>query len=133
MQPKLSALFPEKFGGTVTNEDLYHAFNVVRPSLIRVEADEVRCATCLWRQICHTSYRNPVGQVTYAMHIVLRYELERGLMDGSVAVRLPRLSVDFNMNPLFLPPPPHRSRTCRCSGMRRWTNISGKSPRAMLR
>ena len=31
-------------------------------------------------------------QVTYAMHIILRYEIERGLMDGSVKVDdIPRL------------------------------------------
>ncbi|GAX80590.1 hypothetical protein CEUSTIGMA_g8027.t1 [Chlamydomonas eustigma] len=71
LKPKLAAHFPEKFGGEVTAEELYKAENVVRDvSLIRVEADEV----------------------TYAMHIVLRYELERGLMDGSVKVEdLPRL------------------------------------------
>eukprot|EP00955_Chlamydomonas_euryale_P023710 250204-Chlamydomonas_euryale.AAC.4 len=51
--------FP-RFGGAVTAEDLYRAMNVVRPGLIRVEADEV----------------------TYPMHVVLRYELERGLLDG---------------------------------------------------
>jgi len=39
-----------------------NAVNPVRPSLIRVEADEV----------------------TYGLHIALRFELEQGLFDGSV-------------------------------------------------
>jgi carboxypeptidase Taq len=42
----------------------YRAVNRVRPSLIRVEADEV----------------------TYNLHIMLRTEIEMGLLDGSIAV-----------------------------------------------
>ena len=57
------AAFPQNFAG-VTAEALYKAVNQCQPSLIRVEADEV----------------------TYPLHIILRYELERGLFDGSVAV-----------------------------------------------
>lgn len=45
-------------------EDVYRYFNIVRPSLIRVEADEV----------------------TYNFHIFLRYELEKGLIGGKMAV-----------------------------------------------
>jgi carboxypeptidase Taq len=45
-------------------EDIYSYFNTVKPSLIRVEADEV----------------------TYNLHIVLRYELEKRLIAGEVAV-----------------------------------------------
>jgi carboxypeptidase Taq len=41
---------------------MYRALNVVRPSLIRIEADEV----------------------TYALHIILRYEIERALIDGTL-------------------------------------------------
>jgi carboxypeptidase Taq len=45
--------------------ELYQAENVMKtPSLIRVEADEV----------------------TYPLHIILRYEIERGLLDGSIKV-----------------------------------------------
>lgn len=45
--------------------DFYEAINVIKsPSLIRVEADEV----------------------TYPMHIILRYEIERGLIAGSIKV-----------------------------------------------
>lgn len=41
----------------------------------------------------HTAVRGPAAvQVTYPLHIILRYELERGLVDGSVAVEdIPRL------------------------------------------
>jgi len=51
-------------------EDFHFAINEVTPSFIRVEADEV----------------------TYNLHIVLRYEIEKGLMDGSIRVEnLPRI------------------------------------------
>lgn len=45
--------------------DLYRAVNRVRPSLIRVEADEV----------------------TYNFHVMLRFELELALLEGSLQVR----------------------------------------------
>lgn len=68
--PLLQARFPATFS-SVTPLQLYEGQNVIRdPSLIRVESDEV----------------------TYPLHIILRYELERGLVDGSVAVEdIPRL------------------------------------------
>jgi len=53
-----------------SDEDLYYYFNVVRPSLIRTEADEV----------------------TYNLHILLRYRLERLMIAGEVKVAdLPEL------------------------------------------
>jgi len=53
-----------------SDEDLYYYFNVVRPSLIRTEADEV----------------------TYNLHILLRYRLERLMITGEVKVAdLPEL------------------------------------------
>eukprot|EP01027_Heterolobosea_sp_BB2_P016604 GEZU01023617.1.p1 GENE.GEZU01023617.1~~GEZU01023617.1.p1 ORF type:complete len:514 (+),score=160.28 GEZU01023617.1:45-1586(+) len=53
-----------------SSEDVYKAVNSIEAGLIRVEADEV----------------------TYPMHIILRYELEKGLLDGSIAVKdLPQL------------------------------------------
>ncbi|PIQ97431.1 MAG: carboxypeptidase [Nitrospinae bacterium CG11_big_fil_rev_8_21_14_0_20_56_8] len=55
--------FPESFAG-VSADRLYRAINQVQPGFIRVEADEV----------------------TYPLHVILRYELEKGLFDGSVAV-----------------------------------------------
>src|SRR5690606_41701791 len=43
----------------VSLNDFYFAINEVRPSLIRIEADEV----------------------TYPLHIIIRYEIEKGLLD----------------------------------------------------
>ena len=62
--PKLVKIFPTQLAN-VTMEQFYRGINKVEPSLIRVEADEA----------------------TYNLHIMLRLELEIGLMDGSVAVR----------------------------------------------
>jgi len=51
-------------------EDIYHYFNIVKPSLIRTEADEV----------------------TYNLHIILRYNLEKLMMSGEINVNdLPEL------------------------------------------
>ncbi len=54
LHPLLTEAFPERFAGTDA-ESLYRAANRVEPSLIRVEADEV----------------------TYNLHIALRFELEQ--------------------------------------------------------
>ncbi len=61
--PELRKLFPENLEG-VSEEAFYKAINKVTPSLIRVEADEV----------------------TYNLHIILRFELETALVTGSLAV-----------------------------------------------
>lgn len=61
--PLAQEAFPEALDDADA-EAVYRAVNRVEPSLIRVEADEV----------------------TYSLHIMLRFELERGLIDGSVAV-----------------------------------------------
>jgi carboxypeptidase Taq len=61
--------FPEQFAA-VDVATFTRALNKVQPSLIRVEADEV----------------------TYNLHIIVRYELEQALVNGEVAVEtLPRL------------------------------------------
>jgi carboxypeptidase Taq len=52
------------FISSYSNKDVYKYFNIVRPSVIRVEADEV----------------------TYNFHIALRYELEKALIGGRVSV-----------------------------------------------
>ena len=63
--PKLKEAFPEEIPVDKSAEDLYAAFNVIRdPSLIRVEADEV----------------------TYPMHIILRFEIEKDLIEGKIVV-----------------------------------------------
>jgi carboxypeptidase Taq len=56
--------FPEKLSG-VSLDSLYCAINQCEPSFIRVEADEV----------------------TYPIHIILRYEIEKDLFDGSITVK----------------------------------------------
>ena len=57
--PRLRELFPDRLG-TVDADTLYRAANKIEPSLIRVEAD----------------------QVTYNLHIALRFELELEIFDG---------------------------------------------------
>ena len=64
----LAPLVGKAFGGGLSGldpETLYRAVNRVRPSLIRVEADEA----------------------TYGLHIVLRFELEQELIEGRLSVR----------------------------------------------
>ncbi|MGC8543368.1 MAG: carboxypeptidase M32 [Vulcanisaeta sp.] len=57
-----------------SEDDVYRYFNIVRPSLIRVDADEV----------------------TYNFHIALRYEIEKGLIANKLSVSdLPSLWNDF--------------------------------------
>ena len=55
--------FPQHFG-QVDVATFARALNKVQPSLIRIEADEV----------------------TYNLHIIIRYELEREMVNGNVAV-----------------------------------------------
>ena len=62
--PKLLELFPEQLAG-VTAEMFYKAVNKAEPSLVRTEADEL----------------------TYSLHIMVRYELEKKLMDGTLEVK----------------------------------------------
>ncbi len=61
--PRLQAAFPGRFDN-IPVEHFYRAINRVRPSLIRVEADEA----------------------TYNLHIMLRFEIEVDLMQGRLAV-----------------------------------------------
>ena len=62
--PRLQDLFPESLGA-VDVEMFYRGVNTVRPTLIRVDADEV----------------------TYNLHIILRFELEKALVAGELAAR----------------------------------------------
>jgi carboxypeptidase Taq len=61
--PRLKAHFPQQLSG-VGAEAFYRAVNRVRPSLIRVDADEV----------------------SYALHVILRFELEKQLFDGRLGL-----------------------------------------------
>jgi carboxypeptidase Taq len=61
--PRLQTTFPQPLKG-VTVQDFYKGINKVAPSLIRTEADEV----------------------SYHFHVMIRYQLEKSLLDGSMAV-----------------------------------------------
>ena len=70
--PKLQEMFPEKLGD-IPREDFVRAINKVQPGLIRTEADEL----------------------TYSLHVLVRYELEKMLMEEDFDVReLPGLWAD---------------------------------------
>ena len=63
-EPRFRELFPQQTAG-VSADELYLAINAVAPTLIRVDADEV----------------------TYNLHIILRFEIEQRLFAGTLAVR----------------------------------------------
>ena len=66
--PRLQEIFPQL--SDVSLEHFYKGINKVKPSLIRVEADEA----------------------TYNLHIMLRLELEIAMMEGSLAIKdLPQI------------------------------------------
>jgi carboxypeptidase Taq len=62
--PRAQAAFPERLRN-VELDAFIAGINRVRPSLIRIKADEV----------------------TYGMHVILRFELEQDLVNGRVAIR----------------------------------------------
>jgi carboxypeptidase Taq len=80
--PRLQTVFPEQFGD-VELETFHRAINKVARSLIRVDADEV----------------------TYNLHVLLRFDLELDLLEGNLTVRdLPeawreRMSADLGVAP----------------------------------
>jgi carboxypeptidase Taq len=58
----------------VSIEDFYHAINESKPSFIRIEADEL----------------------TYPLHIIIRYEIEKGLFNNEIEVKdLPKIWNDM--------------------------------------
>ncbi len=63
-EPRFRELFPQQTAG-VSADELYLAINAVAPTLIRVDADEV----------------------TYNLHVILRFEIEQRLFAGTLAVR----------------------------------------------
>ena len=81
--PDLQAAFPESLGG-VDGEAFYRAVNKVEPSLIRVEADEV----------------------TYNLHILLRFEVEGALLSGALSVADAPEAWDSKMQEYFGLTPP---------------------------
>lgn len=62
--PQLQATFPQQLGD-VALDTFYNAINKVQPSLIRTEAD----------------------QMTYDLHVMIRFDLELALLEGSLAVK----------------------------------------------
>lgn len=62
--PRLQRYAPEQFSG-VSLDAFYRAINEAKPSLIRIEADEL----------------------TYPLHIIVRYEMEKGLFNGTIEVK----------------------------------------------
>jgi carboxypeptidase Taq len=80
--PSLQKLFPAQLGG-VSLDAFYRAINKVERSLIRTNADEV----------------------TYGLHVILRFDFELDLLEGKLAVRdLPeawreRFRADFGIVP----------------------------------
>jgi carboxypeptidase Taq len=62
--PKLQQYFPSQFE-SVSKEQFVKAIHKVQPSLIRTEADEL----------------------TYHFHVMVRYELEKHLIEGSLQVK----------------------------------------------
>ncbi len=67
--PKMQEFFPEQLSD-VTAEQMYRAVNRVEPSLVRIEADEL----------------------TYCLHIMVRYEIEKQLIGGTLEVKdVPRV------------------------------------------
>lgn len=64
LYPILKETFPENLS-SCSFDDFYQYVNQVHPSEIRVEADEV----------------------TYSLHIILRFEIEKSLMEGSLSVK----------------------------------------------
>ena len=61
--PKIQELFPEQLKD-VDAEQFYRAVNKAQPSLIRTEADEL----------------------TYCLHIMIRYEIEKQMIAGTLAI-----------------------------------------------
>ena len=59
----MKEVFPDQMKG-VTEEELYSAINLSKPSLIRTEADEL----------------------TYSLHVMIRYELEKAMIAGNLKV-----------------------------------------------
>ena len=80
--PQLQSVFPEQFGD-VSLDTFYRAINKVERSLIRTNADEV----------------------TYNLHVMLRFDFELALLEGNMEIRdLPdawreRFEADFGIVP----------------------------------
>src|SRR5205823_7247670 len=80
--PRLQGVFPQQLG-TVPFDAFYRAINKVERSLIRTDADEV----------------------TYNLHIIMRFDLELDMLEGRLAIKdLPeawraRIQADLGVAP----------------------------------
>jgi carboxypeptidase Taq len=71
--PKAKEIFPGKLDH-ISEDDFYEAINIIKPSLIRIESDEL----------------------TYSLHILVRYEIEKQLIKGDIEVKdLPKYWADL--------------------------------------
>jgi carboxypeptidase Taq len=59
--PLIQNAFPQKYS-SITENEFFGGLNIIRPDLIRINSDEV----------------------TYHLHILLRFEIEKGLIEGSL-------------------------------------------------
>jgi carboxypeptidase Taq len=89
LYPKLQKLLPAMFKG-VPFERFYRAVNKVSPTLIRVEADEV----------------------TYCLHVILRFEIEKELISGKLNVHDLPEAWNAKMKQYLGITPPNDSQGC---------------------
>jgi len=62
--PLFQTLYNDQIG-TVNEQTIVRSFNVVKPSLVRIFADEI----------------------SYSLHIILRFEIENDLINGKLAAK----------------------------------------------
>ncbi len=87
--PILKQTFSNKLDN-ISLDSFYKAINKVEPSLIRVEADEV----------------------TYPLHVILRFEMEKELIEGTLSVRDVPEAWNAKMQDLLGIVPPSNSEGC---------------------
>lgn len=86
MYPKLQQTFPEQLG-SVGLDTFHRAINKVQPSLVRTDADEV----------------------TYNLHVMIRFDLELALLEGTLSVDdLPQAWTERYHADLGVAPTDHR-------------------------
>jgi carboxypeptidase Taq len=84
--PKLQKAFPNQLAG-VSEDAFYRAINRVERSLIRTDADEV----------------------TYNLHVMIRFDLEMSMLEGKLAIRdLPEAWKERYKSDLGIVPPNNR-------------------------
>lgn len=89
LYPECRSNFSEALG-SVALDDFHAAINIVEPSFIRVEADEV----------------------TYNLHIILRFEIERALIGGKLEARDVPEAWNAKMKEMLGITPPDAARGC---------------------